>query len=250
MQKNEIEVRDYREKGWFFVDNVFIDRYSKIFGVNGSAIYFSLCRHSDNKTGKCYPSMALIGQELGITRQTVAKYVTLLEQYNLIKIEAIFDEKTKKRLNNVYTLTTKEVWLQEPCKADEHGNEKAMLTPLTSTPENKEKSHVNEVNKKETQYNTNTNTRRLIGGDEFFETFWNNYPKRENKKGCLDKWKTKRLDDKINKIITFIEQAKKTDRWIQGFIVAPLVFLNQERWEDDLDSYKDIKKSTNKTINL
>lgn len=77
-----------------------------------------------------------------------------------------------------------------------------------------------------------------------FHQFWNSYPKRENRKGCEGKWESKKLDTKIDEIISFIEKAKKSDRWKKGFIKAPLVFLNQESWNDDVSAYNDIKKTS------
>lgn len=76
-----------------------------------------------------------------------------------------------------------------------------------------------------------------------FLQFWTSYPKRENKKGCETKWKKEKYDSQIKEILIFIENAKETDRWKKGFIKAPLVFLNQESWNDDLESYNDINKS-------
>ena len=77
-----------------------------------------------------------------------------------------------------------------------------------------------------------------------FDRFWNSYPKRENKKGCEEKWKSKKLDSKIDEVLSFIEKAKGTDRWKKGFVKAPLVFINQESWNDDIDAYNDIKKTS------
>lgn len=77
-----------------------------------------------------------------------------------------------------------------------------------------------------------------------FLQFWTSYPKRENKKGCEEKWKSKKLDSMVTEILSFIEKAKESDRWKKGFIKAPLVFLNQESWNDDIDAYNDIKKQS------
>lgn len=82
-----------------------------------------------------------------------------------------------------------------------------------------------------------------------FNQFWDSYPKKENRKGCEDKWSSKKLDSKIDQILFFIENAKQSDRWKKGFVKAPLVFINQESWEDDITAYSDIKK-TNGFIDL
>lgn len=75
-----------------------------------------------------------------------------------------------------------------------------------------------------------------------FLQFWTSYPKRENKKGCETKWNKEKYNSQIKEILIFIEKAKETDRWKKGFIKAPLVFLNQENWNDDLETYNDLIK--------
>lgn len=81
-----------------------------------------------------------------------------------------------------------------------------------------------------------------------FNTFWLAYPKKELKKKAQDKWKAKKLDSKIDQILTFIDEAKKTDRWKKGFIKAPPVFLGNECWNDDLAGYNDKYNSRAKSI--
>ncbi len=83
-----------------------------------------------------------------------------------------------------------------------------------------------------------------------FPRFWEAYPKRENRKGCEKKWKAGNYDSQIKEILSFIEKAKQSDRWKKGFVMAPLVFLNQERWNDDLSTYEDIIKKPKGTIHL
>jgi len=89
-------------------------------------------------------------------------------------------------------------------------------------------------------------TKSPIG--DAFALFWSAYPKKELKKKAEDKWKSKKLDSKIQEILDFIERAKQTDRWKKGFIKAPPVFLGNECWNDDLESYKDKFNSRSKSV--
>lgn len=89
--------------------------------------------------------------------------------------------------------------------------------------------------------------------NSFFNTFWKEYPNKENKKKCQDLWESKKLDSKHSEIIDFISKAKKTDRWQKGFIKAPDVFLRNENWNDDLKAYGGANKQEvykNKNSNL
>lgn len=67
-----------------------------------------------------------------------------------------------------------------------------------------------------------------------FDEFWNEYPnvRKNNKKGCLEKWKSKDLDLIADKVIAYVKMMKETKQWKEGFVPAPMTLLNQERWDD------------------
>ena len=71
--------------------------------------------------------------------------------------------------------------------------------------------------------------------EESFNNFWSAYPKvdrKVGKKSCLAKWKKKKLYEKSDEIIKHINLMKDTKQWKDGFVPAPLTYINQERWED------------------
>ena len=51
------------------------------------AVYAYLLRCEDRKTYQCYPSYRTIGEAVGMSRNTVAKYVRQLEEKGLIRTE-------------------------------------------------------------------------------------------------------------------------------------------------------------------
>ena len=51
------------------------------------AVYSFLLFCEDRKTYQCYPSYRTIGEAVGMSRNTVAKYVRLLEEKGLIRTE-------------------------------------------------------------------------------------------------------------------------------------------------------------------
>ena len=51
------------------------------------AVYIYLLRHADRRTNQCYPSEATMAKSLHLARNTVAKYVRLLEERGLIATE-------------------------------------------------------------------------------------------------------------------------------------------------------------------
>lgn len=78
-----------------------------------------------------------------------------------------------------------------------------------------------------------------VGSADLFESFWKEYPKKENKKKAKELWKRKKLDSSLQEILDFIQKAKSTERWQKGFVPHATTFLNGERWTDDLSSYGD-----------
>jgi len=70
-----------------------------------------------------------------------------------------------------------------------------------------------------------------------FESFWNVWPKsprKGSKAACLAKWEKMKLDFQATHIIKHVTWLKTTETWLKGggvFIPAPLVYLNQQRWD-------------------
>lgn len=104
--------RDKRKRGWFWMDNDYLNGYAKYFGAVGTAIYLSLCRHADNETQKCFPAESLIADEIGTSERTIRKYIRLFEKYHILKIEQERDYYTKIFKSNVYTLLDKDGWIK------------------------------------------------------------------------------------------------------------------------------------------
>lgn len=67
-----------------------------------------------------------------------------------------------------------------------------------------------------------------------FLKFWTSWPKHERKQSqgkCWESWRLKDLDQISSQILEHIEGLKSSDGWTKGFVPAPLVYLNQRRWE-------------------
>lgn len=74
------------------------------------------------------------------------------------------------------------------------------------------------------------------GGSVRFEEFWSLYPVKEAKKTCAQKWKRLGLDNIADEIIAKVGLQLLNDRkWVAGFAPNPLTYINQERWNDELD---------------
>jgi DNA-binding transcriptional regulator GbsR (MarR family) len=103
-----LTIRDLRQKEKFQVDDLYLSIYAKHMGLATTAVYISLCRHSD-KTQQCFPSLKLIAEEHGISTKTVQRAIKKLREYNIIHYEKTRSSDGK-WLRNTYFLLDKSVW--------------------------------------------------------------------------------------------------------------------------------------------
>jgi hypothetical protein len=70
-----------------------------------------------------------------------------------------------------------------------------------------------------------------------FANFWESWPTSDRKQAkgkCLDKWKSINAEMTAELIVSHVERMKQSDDWKKqngAFILAPLTYLNQRRWE-------------------
>ena len=84
MRKTKPPVGWEHVKNCFPVPNILLDMDLPSSAV---AVYLYLLRSADRKTDQCHPSEATIAKRLHLSRNTVAKYVRLLEERGLIITE-------------------------------------------------------------------------------------------------------------------------------------------------------------------
>ena len=80
-----------------------------------------------------------------------------------------------------------------------------------------------------------------------FEDFWKEYPRKTAKHLALKKWLSMRPSAELTAtIIAAVELHKKTRQWQESsrFIPHAATFLNQRRWEDEVEEQKIIGKKT------
>lgn len=74
-------------------------------------------------------------------------------------------------------------------------------------------------------------------GSPEFDRFWAVWPSTDRKVAkakCLERWRKANLDSVADRIVVHVEAMKATKQWCEGFEPAPLTYLNQRRWEDEL----------------
>ena len=72
-----------------------------------------------------------------------------------------------------------------------------------------------------------------------FDRFWSAWPKHFRKTGrskCRQFWKQRKLEPLSSQIVNSVERWKKCDQWTKDagqFIPGPIVWLRDERWENE-----------------
>jgi len=67
-----------------------------------------------------------------------------------------------------------------------------------------------------------------------FLRFWTAWPPHERKQSqgkCWEVWRKRDLDQDAEAILSHVEVLKSGQSWREGYVPAPLVYLNQRRWE-------------------
>lgn len=78
--------------------------------------------------------------------------------------------------------------------------------------------------------------------EELFLQFWKVYPKKVGKQDALKAFKKINPNQElVEQMISVIDKAKHTTQWTKNngqYIPNPSTWLNQGRWEDDVESYE------------
>lgn len=80
----------------------------------------------------------------------------------------------------------------------------------------------------------------ILGFDGFWEA-WPEHPRKESKTKCREVWKKDKLDRMAAHVIGVVEAMKESKQWANEggkYIPAPLVWLNKQRWDRDLNKLK------------
>lgn len=80
-----------------------------------------------------------------------------------------------------------------------------------------------------------------------FDAFWSSYPRKVGKRPALQKWgKLDLSNGNFEKIIGALERQKKSPQWLKDngqYIPHPTTWLNQERWNDEIEPEKETYRS-------
>lgn len=112
--------------------------------------------------------------------------------------------------------------------------ESQTVTPCHAESQTVTPRHAREEKRREEKKNT-PQPPKGDGEDDRFAEFWSCWPeneRRQDKAKCRAKWARDGLGLLADQIFADVEAKKCSDKWRAGYVEAPLVYLNNRRWED------------------
>lgn len=99
-------LRDIRERDWFWIENILVDREDLT--IYEKMIYIVLARHS-NEESFCFPSYKTISAKCGCSERQAKNVIKSLEEKGLIKKENRTRDNSNEKESNIYLVLTAKV---------------------------------------------------------------------------------------------------------------------------------------------
>ena len=199
---------------------------TRIQNPTAKTVLLSLAKYANAK-GQCFPSRETISKDSCVSLRSVVRSIQWLESEGYIRTER------RSNASNFYTLTS-----MEEDMTDDRGAKLAHEVVNTNIT-------ILDTNKSNTSYRA-----KLAHplDTPLFSAFWQAYPRRIGKglarvafvKAC----KVADANTIIQAAIAYAAFVEETGVERQ-YIPHPSTWLNGERWEDDLESEKQVKSNTN-----
>jgi len=205
-------------------------------------LYGRLSQWSNSK-GDVFRSSPQLADEIGVSERSIERILKELRYVGLIGTY-----QPQKGGCNHFEFYHHE-WMDAPLICDIDPPSYVAVPPDTcvGTPP----SYVAGISKKEVRISKKElqNTLSPNGESESFLEFWRIYPKKKARKTCARKWEVKKMDEIAKEVIaTLKDQVINDDSWIRGFAPNPLTYLNQERWNDEIQRPSKNNNSSNWTF--
>jgi hypothetical protein len=217
---------DYIAKSYYAVIPASV-RYDAALSPNAKLLYgeiSALC----NEKGYCWASNDYFAQLYDVHKNTISIWINVLAQRGHIIVVIDKDNGNGRQIRiapakhpineNAYTYQQKQ---------GEGINEK-----IDSSQRN-QGDPINENLKHNITLNTTENSTAS------FESFWRAYPRKVKRPAAACAWSKLNPDSELAvKIICAVERARRSEQWTEyngKFIPYPATYLNQRRWEDEIE---------------
>ncbi|NQV14693.1 winged helix-turn-helix domain-containing protein [bacterium] len=176
------------------------------------ALYLVLTEIASNQQTEKFPaSYAKIAQMTGISRRSAIRIMREFEILGIVNVKR--RKEGNRNLNSVYTLLSGDSQSLVP------GTKTGKLSPLRRI---KEES-----------------VEESIEANALFDQFWDSYPKKKSKKPARIAFIKIDPDSELfDRMMGALIQQKESTSWLESdgkFIPYPATWLNQARWEDEIE---------------
>ena len=218
-------------------------RYDKNLTPNAKLLYgeiTALC----NEKGFCWASNEYFSELYGVSKTSISKWISSLIERGYLQSEIIYKEGSKEILNRYLRI------VKDPI--EEKLN--TYLTKVKDPIEEKLNTPIEEKLKDNNTYINNTmnntyeytymsegveKTEPVKDYEEKFNIFYKAYPKKVAKTKVLSWFRSnKPKDDLFELMMKKLEVFKKSYNWNKDngqYIPNPTTWLNQKRWEDEIE---------------
>jgi hypothetical protein len=185
--------------------------------------------------GMCWPGIDYIASKSQHGRRTIVRAISDLERAGLVS-KQVRPGRGGGRMSNVYRLAM--------CQNGTKGGQSANLSGQSANLSG-QSATVTPYTKDNTKEGIKSN--RSSGDDperkprsHGFETWWTNYRRKVGKAKCLRFWKSHNLADQADELLGALLKQNETYYRHQDikFVPHPHTYLNQGRWQDELDPPK------------
>jgi hypothetical protein len=166
----------------------------------------------------CFPSYATISKESGLSRRTVIEHVQAAAVHGFLRIEH------RERENGSSTSNLYQPTMPEAVPLLHQGGDPAALGVV-------QELHPHNIPSLTPHRNNQPST------PSRFEEFWSAWPQHDRKQDkvkCRRRWEAANLDALADAILAALERFKQSRDWLKDrgqYIPAPIVWLNNNRWE-------------------
>ena len=179
------------------------------------------------KKGELLTGRKQLSVETGLAESTIEKIL------NLFKSEHQIEQQKTNKFRLISIINWEDYQSNEQEKEQQRNNK-------GTTKEQQRNTNKNDKNDKNEKKDIYTSP-RLSARDSEFEKFWTEYPRKVGKRSAKKKWDLLiRSSELTEKVFRALAAQKKSDQWQQNggqFIPHPSTWLNQGRWEDEIETY-------------
>jgi hypothetical protein len=174
-----------------------------------------LANHCNDHTRQCNPSQKLLAEECSMGLSTLKGHLNALEEAGYLETVNVFKDNIQRPNQYLLKFSSSQNRATPPS-----GSGYPPSQNLATEPEVK------------------TRIEPVDQTSKFFEEFWAAYPKKVAKKPTREQFfKIKPDDELFKQIMKGLIDYKACDKVKNGFILDPIRWVRDRRWEDDVSSF-------------